>query len=190
MVGEKLVKFSFMNMSWTGANDKLHQLVIGFKGLGRVEIEFDFGPGKVVKTFDLNQSRQVGRDWMSVYCKNEQGYNTKAFKWHIFSGGGYPSVSGEEARAAYGQHEATLYVIMPNTGGCAVLTDAKPTSCSLSDYYVFPENLAWTMAFTHEEGWLGPYFAKHPQYSSLQQEIFQQIEKQHQKELARKKGWW
>jgi len=49
--------------------------------------------------------------------------------------------------------------------------------------------MAWTMAFTHEEGWLGPYFAYHPKYKSLNVENEKKIEKEQQKEDAREKGW-
>jgi hypothetical protein len=27
------------------------------------------------------------------------------------------------------------------------------------DIYVWPDGLDWTMAFTHDDGWLGPYFS-------------------------------
>ncbi len=152
--------------------------------------DYDFEPGTVLWVFDEAESRDIENKWMQVFCRKKQGFNTKAFKWHIFSGEGYPSISGEEARSAYVNHAAARYIIMPNDKGLLVLTDELPTDCSLSDYYVFPENMAWTMAFTHEEGWLGPYFAKHPQYEVLQKENLKQLEKQHQKEFARQKGWF
>ena len=42
----------------------------------------------------------------------------------------------------------------------------------LLDFYVFPKNMAWSMAFAHESGSqmldLGPYFSKHPDYEKLQ----------------------
>lgn len=49
------------------------------------------------------------------------------------------------------------------------------------------------MAFTHEDGWLGPYFAKHPNYDAL---VLQEIERgraiqRKAQEIARAKqeGW-
>jgi len=49
------------------------------------------------------------------------------------------------------------------------------------------------MAFTHEEGWLGPYFAKNKNYKILekrnQDQYKNQIEKLRQIELAKSKGW-
>lgn len=59
---------------------------------------------------------------------------------------------------------------MSNDGGPAIFTDLRPTNLNYHDVYVFPQNIAWTMTFTHKEGWLGPYFAKHAIYSALEKE--------------------
>ena len=45
------------------------------------------------------------------------------------------------------------------------------------------------MAFTHEEGWMGPYFAKHENYETLKLKNEKQIEKNKQIEIAKQKGW-
>lgn len=45
------------------------------------------------------------------------------------------------------------------------------------------------MAFTHEEGWLGPYFAQHPNIKTLEAENEKLREKERQKDLAKQKGW-
>jgi len=45
------------------------------------------------------------------------------------------------------------------------------------------------MAFTHEDGWLGPYFAKHSQYDKLNQQNIKSIEKALSIEQAKQKGW-
>ena len=65
----------------------------------------------------------------------------------------------------------------------------RPTNCYLSDWYVFPENFAWTMAFTHEDGWLGPYFARHERFSELNRENEMKMRKAREAEAARLKGW-
>lgn len=57
------------------------------------------------------------------------------------------------------------------------------------DFYVFPSNLAWTMAFTHEDGWLGPYFARHRNFTELNKANLEKIRKLHQAEAAHLKGW-
>jgi hypothetical protein len=38
------------------------------------------------------------------------------------------------------------------------------------DFHVFPKNFAWSMAFTHEDGWIGPKFFKHVKYEQLQKQ--------------------
>jgi len=95
----------------------------------------------------------------------------------------------KKAIQAYLKQSAVAYFIMSNDHECVISTDIRPESCNLSDYYVFPENLAWTMAFTHEEGWMGPYFAKHPDYEQLNKENLKKIEKVKQIDLAKRKGW-
>jgi hypothetical protein len=49
--------------------------------------------------------------------------------------------------------------------------------------------MAWTMAFTHEDGWLGPYFARHASYQNLNAENLAMIRKAKKAEEARLKGW-
>ncbi len=154
-----------------------------------MESEIQCEPDGLVKVFDKSESAEIEKKWMSIFCKNKQGFNTKAFKWHIFSGEGYPSLDGEDARKAYESKEDPEYIVMGNDNELAILTSKKPLSCNLTDYYVFPVNMAWSMAFTHEEGWLGPYFAQHPNTKALEAENEKLREKERQKELARQKGW-
>ncbi len=85
------------------------------------------------------------------------------FDWHTFSYGVFPHLSGDEARNAYRMRiRRAELVLLPHRGegpGFRV--------CGLHDFsranvdvYIFPENLSWTMVFTHEDDWLGPYFAE------------------------------
>lgn len=59
----------------------------------------------------------------------------------------------------------------------------------MADCLVFPPNFAWTMAFTHEDGWLGPFFATHPNVDRLDAANLAQIRKQRELVEARAKGW-
>jgi hypothetical protein len=102
-------------------------------------------------------------------------------------------VCRREAELLYTQQITNEVVVLSNNCLSAVVTDALPKNCNLMDYFVFPTNLAWTMAFTHEDGWLGPYFAKHPNYDAL---VLQEIERgraiqRKAQEIARAKqeGW-
>ena len=111
------------------------------------------------------------------------------YKWHVFSYGSYPSAALEEARSLYAQVTSSEYVVLTNASNDGLVTDQKPSSSSLTDFYVFPRNLAWTMAFTHEDGWLGPYFAKHRNFESLNADNVRRIKKAADAAEAKRKGY-
>ena len=145
-------------------------------------------PGKLLKVFDDAETKIIEQQWIDIFCKNKIGLNIKQYKWHIFCGEGYPSIEGKLAEEKYKKHNSPNYIVMSNEGE-AFLTDEKPDNLNYQDSYVFPENLAWTMAFTHEEGWMGPYFAKHKDYTRLEEKNMHRIKKLKQIELAKSKGW-
>jgi hypothetical protein len=150
-------------------------------------------PTEVITTFARSDAELFSKKWLSAYGKNRLGLNTKAFMWHVFSGGGHPAVSGQEALSLYREHVAAEYIVLSNDRAMAISSAAKPDSCNLPDYYVFPPNLAWTVAITHEDGWLGPYFATHRDYKLLNQENVTKYQarllKAEQLALAKSKGW-
>lgn len=146
-------------------------------------------PGEIIQILDKNESKEFVSHWMTTYCKNKLGLNTKSYKWHIFCNKGYPSLEGQKALDAYFNQICSEYYIMDNDTEEVFMTDTRPTHCSISDYYVFPKNLAWTMAFTHEDGWIGPFFATHPNNEKLDIENQEKLEKQKQIEIAKQKGW-
>lgn len=82
---------------------------------------------------------------------------------------------------------------MSNNDEPAFENDLLPEKVDLQDYYIFPRNLAWTMAFTHGDGCLGPYFAEHRNYNKLNNQNIAEIEKRRKKqkeiEIAKNKGW-
>jgi hypothetical protein len=100
-----------------------------------------------------------------------------------------PAYPEKAARVAYAKEVAASYLVLSNSRNSALVTTERPIQCSDFDWYVFPPNFAWTMAFTHEEGWLGPYFARHPLYDQLNRENFKALRKAEQAEVARRKGW-
>lgn len=124
-------------------------------------------PGTIVRAFSVEEAHQLADDWLSVFGKDSSDMNTNAFLWHVFSGGRYPSSEGAEALREYQEQIGNQFVVLSNDRKQALLTDRLPSSASFYDYYVFPPSFAWTMAFTHEAGWLGPYFARHPNYAEL-----------------------
>lgn len=146
-------------------------------------------PGSIIRCFSEEDASLLVAGWLAVFGKNQHGANTKAYLWHLFSGAYYPSVSGPDAVGQYQKQTGVEFVVLSNDRKVAFVTDLPPESSSLSDYYVFPPNLAWTMAFTHEDGWLGPYFALHPNFRELSAANQSKLRKARAAEAARQKGW-
>jgi len=156
----------------------------------RVKCEGDQArPGLVLRHYSEAEVKELARNWLEVFGGNRQGVNTKAYMWHIFSADRYPHVSGKEALAQYRQQQAPEYIVLSNDRKFAFASGARPEQVWLSDCCVFPPNLAWTMAFTHEDGWLGPYFARHRDYASLNEANLAKLRKVREAEAARLKGW-
>lgn len=146
-------------------------------------------PGVILRHCTDAETADLRAAWLAAFGSNRDGVNAKDFLWHIFSSGRYPSAERDDALSQYRQQLATEYMVLSNDGKTAFATDMLPTRASPSDYYVFPLNLAWTMAFTHEAGWLGPYFAKHANFEQLNNANLAQLKKRQEAEAARAKGW-
>ena len=146
-------------------------------------------PCVVLNLLGDDEAKEVIQSWLDVFAKKRLGCRIKDFKWHLFSGGVYDSEEGDKAIEFYNSHVAEEYLVIDNDESVVFWTHQRPYDVSLSDYYVCPRNMAWTMAFTHEDGWLGPYFARHPDYEILEQENLAYIEKLKQIEHAKKMGW-
>lgn len=142
-----------------------------------------------LQEFTPDEVARLVQGWLDVFAQNGQGTNTRAYMWHVFSGSRFPALEGEEARAEYLRQICGEFVILSNDRDAAFLTDTRPEDRPFSDFYVFPPNLAWTMAFTHEEGWLGPYFAQHPRYAELNPANIARVKKQEEIAHARSRGW-
>jgi len=155
--------------------------------------DLEVGQGRIIRRFTEQEARQLVGEWIDVYAKNAEGANIEAFLWHTFSSGAFPSVCKREAELHYAEQVASEIVVLSNDRVSALLTDSLPTQCSVSDYLVFPRNLAWSMAFTHEDGWLGPYFAKHARYDSLVVDNIRRSRDMQRKALeaerAKREGW-
>ena len=150
-------------------------------------------PGTVIHEYTKDEARQWAQRWLEVYAPGERAPGLKQYLWHTFSYEAYPSVSGSDADRWYADQDGSEVVVLSNNRNAALLTNALPTQCSAPDFCVFPTDLAWTMAFTHEDDWLGPYFAKHPDYAALTESATQQrlatLRKTQETERARQKGW-
>ena len=143
----------------------------------------------VVQVCTEDEAVQWRRLWRDVYARQGRGAGLHRYLWHVFSAQRYAALNGEEADAAYAEHAAPEYVVLANDASAAVVSDTRPKRDQYLDVYVFQPNLAWTMAFTHEDGYLGPYFATHPDYERLQGENLQRLDKRRQVENAKRRGW-
>ena len=82
------------------------------------------------------------------------------FDWHAFSYEFVYCLSREHARSAYSKRKAPEFVVLPHQDkefGYRVRSAGLPMLGGL-DAYVCPVDFEWTMVFTHEEDWCGPYF--------------------------------
>ena len=155
----------------------------------RKRVALEIEPGAVLKRYSKAESRKLAQQWLAAFGVDARGANTKAYLWHVFSFERYASASKNEARKLYEQQIAPTYIVLTNDQEEAIETDALASWCSHADFYVSPPNFAWTMAFTHEDGWLGPYFAMHQHYDALHQANLAQIQKNQEIELAKQEGW-
>lgn len=156
-------------------------------------VELAVSPGAVLRTFDEQETRQWAEKWRAVFVGEVLAPGLRQFLWHTFSYGNYPAITGAEAERLYATHQSREVLVLSSDQRLALLTNSLPTWCSRADYCVFPPDLAWTMAFTHEAGLFGPYFAKHPNYEAMMEKARQQQlvadRKALELERARQQGW-
>lgn len=117
------------------------------------------------------QRRQWMRRWREVYARALHAatgsWKLGQFDWHVFS---YPyarALNGDEAVLAYEEEQPKVLLICPEyeelfPAARLVVAKRKPNFRQEGgDVYVFPDDLSWTVAFTHEEpARLGPYFSR------------------------------
>ncbi len=107
--------------------------------------------------------------WREAYARALHTLTGKwsrdGFDWHVFSFEHTPASSGTRALEAYRAERPEVLIVIPQFKKfpavrlhVQVLPEFPRT-----DVYVFPENLSWTLAFTHEQSsGLGPYFSRQP----------------------------
>ena len=107
--------------------------------------------------------------WREVYAApyhDAKGrWKLSQYEWHVFSFGYTRALNGERAVAAYSDQSAPSLIVCPEDGRSPAwkLTDGNLPDFRKwgGDVYVWPDDLSWTMAFTHEGGLgLGPYFSQ------------------------------
>ena len=105
--------------------------------------------------------------WRAVYAAAYYAATGKwrkgPFDWHVFSFGYTRAVHGPRAVAVYEAQPVVPFLVVPEDGRWPAFRcdgagwpDFGPPGL---DVYVWPADLSWTMAFTHEAGIdIGPYF--------------------------------
>jgi hypothetical protein len=157
--------------------------------VARRSSQLEIGPGAVLRRFTPEQSEQLCGEWQLAYPADRDGIHIEQFMWHVFSFRRYPSVAKAAALAEYEKQEAPKYLVLADDRGAGLITDLRPTTVSIADYLVCPLNWAWTMAFTHEDDDLGPYFAIHRDYDRLQASNVKGMRQRREAELAKQRGW-
>lgn len=124
-------------------------------------------PGQIERLLSDAEVNVYVERWMAIFGRDSKGIHVNKFIWHVFSYKRFPSVSRGDAVALYEQQVSSEFVVISNNRREGFVARNRPTACSWQDWLVFPPNLAWTMAFTHEDGWLGPFFARNSKFESL-----------------------
>jgi hypothetical protein len=113
------------------------------------------------------------KEWRCVfaapYHEKTGRWKQGQFEWHVFSFDHARSLNGSRAIEIYGKQRVTGCYVIPESesfDAYQLWFDYADATCPeftelQSDLYVWPFDLAWTMAFTHEEqSGLGPYFSR------------------------------
>ena len=122
-----------------------------------------------LKCLDMSSEDTVAfRDaWRRVYArplKRRYGvWHRGKYDWHVFSFGDTFALALNDARRAYLAQPRSELIILPNdtnhTGVRTGIVQVPPLDGE-ADIYISPPSLAWTMVYTHEDGWCGPYFSR------------------------------
>jgi len=124
---------------------------------------------------------QQEQRWREVYAARLHASTGKwrwgQLEWHVFSFHHAPALEGTSAVEGYLQTLASELIVIPEQHSHPTLPAIHLSADRLPqfqdsgfDVMVWPPDLGWTMAFTHEEGSCGPYFArrewmaKHPDW--------------------------
>ncbi|MBI4859612.1 MAG: hypothetical protein HY815_05030 [Candidatus Riflebacteria bacterium] len=107
------------------------------------------------------------QEWRSVYAARlfaaTGRWKHSKHEWHLFSFGYVTSLRSKRAMAEYARQAAVDLIVWPESLHLPVV---RLSGSSLPDFsgtgldvYVWPADLSWVMAFTHEDSsGYGPYF--------------------------------
>jgi hypothetical protein len=131
-------------------------------------LEFAEHNGAAASVLDLHERRRLIQAWRETFAAAVKLRTGKSvhlgFEWHAFSYEFSRSKHGPRGLALYlAEFAPEVYVVPEDEDGDAFLCrTASPLDFSdcRTDVLVFPPELNWTAAFTHEQPELGPYFSR------------------------------
>ena len=110
----------------------------------------------------LQEWRHVYACWLHITTGK---WTYRSYDWHVFSYKHAPAVARDKAVFTYTSlSPPPRFIICPHDErlpALEILDGLLPDFHNSGlDIYVWPDSLDWTMAFTHEDGWFGPYFSR------------------------------
>jgi hypothetical protein len=137
--------------------------------------EFLEGLGVEFELHTLSESENIAKRWLLTYAQQVKkatgAWIYNGFKWHGFSFEHQTAIEGKDALRAYQSQWPAPYVVFDEEGiwsyGCT--SERYPDfTCFGAEVYVAHHNMKWTMAFTHEQPHIGPFFAMKQGTSGVQ----------------------
>ena len=119
------------------------------------------------KKLDLAEHDRITEQWRLAFARDVKSatgqWIYKRFRWHGFSFGYQQSIKGTEALEAYQSQWSAPFFVFDEDGTwsyrCTSNTFPDFTPFG-ADIYVAHKNMKWTIAFTHEQPDIGPFFAE------------------------------
>lgn len=129
-------------------------------------LEFAQQRGASVSVLDVHTRQRVMQAWRETFARAVKGRTGNwvhlGYEWHAFSYDFTRSKSGARGLALYLAEAPSEVYVFPEDD-YAFLCRAPAlfdfSDCE-ADIIVFSPDLRWTVAFTHEQPDLGPYFAR------------------------------
>jgi hypothetical protein len=136
-------------------------------------------------TLEPIEAVETAHKWLKLFCPERKSFKRDSSESMCLFDSIEGAVYGEKAIEEYSKHDALQYLIMDDvldpSSPEIFLSSQKPIyDTYLTDFHVFPKNMAWCMSFTHEDGWIGPLFTKNSAYTSLQKKNKQAVEARNQ----------
>ncbi|MEW6512278.1 MAG: hypothetical protein AB1428_15110 [Bacteroidota bacterium] len=125
--------------------------------------------GNEIAPLTPKERRSIEQSWRRTYGRVRYAKTGKwsdgGFSWHFFSFGESSSRKGTVALELYAREHPPQFIVRPDGWSIRAYRcagGALPDFMSYDfDVEVFPPDLEWTMAFTHEKSMgLGPYYSR------------------------------